>query len=232
MKTVVDQNRGEFPGACRSLRKLSIRVMLALIVAFSGRADVIDRVAVAVGNSAITESEILRQIRITALLNGEKPDFSAGNKRDTADRLVEQALIRRDIAISRYTPAGATRSKELYEQFESRFRSGEARIQTLAEYGVTVEDLKNAFDWQATLLDFIDVRFRPGVQIPESEVKSYYETELKQKITPGSTAPTLEEAREQIEQILTQRLVDNALDRWLGQARTQTRIRYKEEVFR
>lgn len=203
-------------------------LILVLVVASSVGAEIIDRVAVAVGNSVITESEILRQIRITALLNGEKPNFSREQKRETADRLVEQALIRRDIAISRYMPLDVDRGKELYEKFEERFDSAEVRTKTLAEYGVSAEDVRQAFNWQATLLEFIDMRFRPGVQIPESEVKAWYDTELKLK---ADSPPAFEEAREQIEQILTQKLVDNALDRWLGQARTQTRIRYKEEVF-
>src|SRR6476660_4088835 len=52
------------------------------------RAEIIDRIAVVVGNRVITESEILREIRLTALLNDEPLDFSAVSKRKTADRLV------------------------------------------------------------------------------------------------------------------------------------------------
>src|SRR4051795_2405586 len=60
--------------------------------------EIIDRIAVSVDRTVITESEVIRQIRITALLNGEQPDLSAANRRETAERLVEQALMRREIA--------------------------------------------------------------------------------------------------------------------------------------
>ena len=48
-------------------------------LAFSGMMSgllllhVVDRIAVTVGNQVITETEILRDIALTAFLNGEKP---------------------------------------------------------------------------------------------------------------------------------------------------------------
>ena len=45
------------------------------------RAEIIDRVAVVVGKRVITESEIVREIRLTAFLNGAPLDFSAASKR-------------------------------------------------------------------------------------------------------------------------------------------------------
>src|SRR5262249_49424474 len=65
-----------------------------VLVLCAGRAEIIDRVAVVVGNRVITESEILREVRLTAFLNGAPLDFSAASKRKTAERLVEQRLIR------------------------------------------------------------------------------------------------------------------------------------------
>ena len=55
-------------GAGFSLRRASARLLLFLIPLLL-QADLIDRIAVAVASAVITESEILRQIRITALLN-------------------------------------------------------------------------------------------------------------------------------------------------------------------
>ena len=44
--------------------------------------------------------------------------------------------------------------------------------------------------------------------------------------------PTLAESRSDIEKILTQERVDQAVDRWLGDARTQVDIVYRKEAFR
>ena len=189
-------------------------------------AEVIDRVAAAVGYSVITESEIVRQLRITALMNNEQPDLSGPNKREAAERLVEQMLIRREIETTRYELAAT--GDQVYEALRQRTGSEAAWQELLQKYGLQDREIHEALDWQATVLEFIQVRFRPGVQVPEEEVRDYYDSELKGK--PG--APTFEAAREQIEQVLTQQRVDRALERWLGQARTQQRIVFREEVFR
>jgi hypothetical protein len=205
--------------------KLLLPIAILLIAA---QAEIIDRIAVTVDKSVVTESEILRQIRITAFLNGQQPDFSPVNKRTTADRLVEQILIRRELETTRYASDATTSSAE-YEELVRKFPSPEAYRQALARYGITDAEIREALAWQATLLDFIETRFRPGIQIPASEIREYYDSHVA--LNPGKLPP-FEQAKDDIEKILTQQRVDNALDRWLGQARLQSRIRYTQEVFR
>jgi hypothetical protein len=196
---------------------------------------IIDRVAVVVGEAVITESEITRQIRITAFLNGEKPDFSPAGKRAAADRLVEQALMRKEIEASKFVPATLPEYEPAFDVFrKSRFASEAAYDQALAAYGITSGDVKEHFQWQATVLKFIDLRFRPGIQVPDADIQDYYQHQLLAEWTKTNKAPppSLEEARDAIDKILSSQRTDNALDRWLGQARTQTRITYRDEAFR
>src|SRR5687768_10277501 len=142
--------------------KLLLPMAILLIAA---QAEIIDRIAVTVDKSVVTESEIMRQIRITAFLNAQQPDFSPANKRTTADRLVEQILIRRELETTRYASDATTSSAE-YEEVVRKFPSPEAYRQALARYGITDAEIREALAWQATLLDFIETRFRPGIQIP------------------------------------------------------------------
>ena len=203
--------------------------LAALLFVCAGTAEIIDRIAVTVDKRVITESEITRQIRITAFLNQEKPDFAAANRRTTADRLVEQLLIRRELQSSGYVAASTDAADENHQQLIRRFKTPDEYSRALAEYGIKDADVRQALEWQATLLDFVDTRFRPGVQIPPSEIQEYYDQQVA--LNPGKL-PRFEEAKADIEQILTSQRVDNALDRWLGQARTQSSIRYMPEVFR
>ena len=207
-------------------------MLLASFAPFSLKAEIIDRVAVSVERKVITESELLRQIRITAFLNGERPDFSAATKRSVADRLVEQTLIRREIETTGYVVPQNTSGS--FEQFRrGRFKTDEEYSRALAEAGITDEELKEAFAWQNTLLEFINVRFRPGIQLRDTEVRDYYDQRfLPEAKTKGQPPPAFEEARDAVEETLLSERVDNALDRWLGQVRTQTRIRYREDVLR
>jgi hypothetical protein len=208
-------------------------LFFALAIPLTG--EIIDRVAVSIGSSVITESEILRQIRLTAFLNGEKPDTSPANKRRAADMLVEQALVRREIASA---PGAQQADKaeiapELLALVQRRYPKGEAYQRALTEYGLRAEDLTRQLEWQTRLLRFIDERFRPGVQLPESEMREYYENVfLPDWRGRNQTAPpSFDDVRPQIENDLLSERANSALDRWLGQTRTQTRIRYHPEAF-
>lgn len=192
-------------------------------------AEVIDRIAVTVANTVITESEILEQIRLTAFLNNSKPDFSGDAKRTAAERLVEQALIRREIQATGYGGSGGQGAVKLNFANDAEYR------RALAEHGLTDEQVKKHLEWQNTLLAFIDARFSPGIQITEAEARNYYESEFMnewKKGANGNPAPSFEATRPEIEQLLTEQRANQALDRWLGQARTQTQIRYRMDVFR
>lgn len=204
-----------------------MRLAAFLVLVSIAPAEIIDRIAVTVDNRVITESEIFRQIRITAFLNNQSVDLSGANKRAMADRLVEQVLIRRELEMTRYARPDAA-SNTSYQQLKQRFPGDDDYKQTLARYGITDVDIKEALDWQAELLDFIDLRFRPGIQVGDTEIREYYDQLAAQN--PGKVAP-FPDAKEEIEKLLTSQRVDNAVDRWLGQARTQNRIRYVQEVF-
>src|ERR1051326_1268391 len=74
----------------------------ALLLLTPIRADIMDRIAVAVGNRAIRESQIDRDVRLTAFLNGTPLDENGASKRKAADRLIDQTVIRSEIAKGTY----------------------------------------------------------------------------------------------------------------------------------
>lgn len=204
-----------------------------LALALSLAAEIIDRIAVILDSDVITESEILRQIRLTALLNGEQPQITPRTRRDTAERLIEQWLIRREMELNRLGVDARPAAEARYSEFRKRFAGEQSYLEVLRSHGLSDEDVREALLWQATLLEFIAVRFRPGVQVPEEEIRDYFEREIRPLApTHPEARISYEEARPQIEAILINQRVDNALDRWLGQARTQTRILYNQEVLR
>jgi peptidyl-prolyl cis-trans isomerase SurA len=207
----------------------------SLLLAWPACAVIVDRVAVSVGNSVITESQIELAIRVTAFLNGETADFGPEAKRQTADRLVDQLLVRNELVLSRYPLPPSNAWKRLFDRIEKqRFHGSEAELNAaLAKYRLTEQELKKQFEWQITFLRFVDARFRPGVQITDQEVQSYFEKTVApaaQKAHPGEQV-SLDDYRDRIERILTQRRVDQQLDQWLKETRARTSIKYREEAF-
>jgi hypothetical protein len=189
--------------------------------------------AVAVGNSVITESEIVQQIRIVAFQNEEQPVINSETKRRAAEKLIEQTLIRREIEANRYTAIETPNVEPMLQAIRKRFSSENDYKKALVDYHISEQELRSQLQWQATLIPFIDVRFRPGIQIPEADIREYYDKKFLPEWASGKTEgpPSYEESHETIEKLLASSLADHALDRWLGQARTEVRIRYYDEAF-
>jgi hypothetical protein len=210
----------------KSIRRFSALGLLASVCAILPRAEIIDRVAISIGNLVITEGQIEQEVRLTAFLNAEKVDPSEAEKKQAASRLIEQTLVRREMDFSRYPRPALSEADGSFKALKARYPSEAAYQEALTQNGISEGDLKERLLWQLTLLRFIDFRFRPGIQVSDADVQTYYQQQHPQPDT------SLDEARPKIEEILTQQRIDESLDRWLVEARTQVPIRYHDEALR
>ncbi len=213
--------------------RFPIAACLAACLAAAAAAEIVDRIAVSVGSRVITQTDLDREIRLTALLNNEKPDFTPANKRKTADRIVDQTLVRNELDASRYPPPSAADTEAALQEEKARFGSDAAYRRALADYGVTEEDLKARLTWQIMLVRFIDVRFRPGIQISDDDIRNYFNTHMRDALAqahPGEP-PSLDDHRGQIEETLVGEQADQQVEQWLKEARRRTHIQYHDGVF-
>jgi peptidyl-prolyl cis-trans isomerase SurA len=208
--------------------------IIAAIFVFAVHADIIDRIAVSVGNHVITASDLDRETRVTAFLNGIKPNFTPTARRATAGRMVEQALVRSELENSRYpTPAPSDVDPVLAQLKKERFPNHADFERALPEYGITEQDVRNELLWQRTLLSFLDVRFRPSVQLTDKEIQEYFQKTVQpaaQLAHPGQPV-ALDNYRDEIETTLTGQREDQAMSAWLDQAKKRTQIVYHDEAF-
>jgi len=205
-----------------------------LLMAGPGRADLIDRIAVSVGSSVITTSDLDREIRVTAFLNGEQPNLTPEVKRATAERMVEQVLIRRELQTSRYPVPDAAEVEPAMADIRKRLPTDAEYKAALEKYGITDADVRRALLWQRTLLMFIEVRFRPGIQVSDQEIQDYFTKVVEpaaRTAHPGEPV-SLEDYRDQIESKLAGARVDHDVDAWLQEARKRTEIVYHQEALR
>ena len=151
------------------------------------------------------------------------PDFGPENKRKVLERLIDQTLIRREVEFTRFQNTGASEVAPLWKQLEERFREEGSK------YGVTEKQVMAQLAWQLTLLQFIEYRFQPAVQVTNAEIRQEYRRQANAWREKNKTEPPpLDQIRGDIEKIVRQRLTDSALDRWLGEVRTQNTILYRE----
>jgi len=209
-------------------------LFLSACVTSGLRPEVIDRIAVTLDNQIITESEVMREIRLSAFLNGDSLDFSPEARRKAAGRLVEQKMIGREIELARYLEPGKDEVEAMLKQIQTqRFRDAEDYRQSLEKCGISEHDLMAHLLWQLALLHFIDARFRPGVQVSDEEVREYFDNErsrLKETADPRKE-PMFEDVRDQIRETLANQRVDQELDDWLAATRKRTRIVFHPEAF-
>lgn len=216
-----------------------MRVAVAvLMVMASGAAmaqEALDRVAVSFGLEVITLSAIRRQLRMDAYLAGQPPEDTPEARRAAAERLIDQALVRREMNLSRYTPIPMAEVRQRVEAYREKLGlTPEAFVKELAKYGFEPDDFLNELYWQATLLRFVQFRFSPSVQVDDDEVREYYQKDYVPRLRemmPGEEPPPLADVRERIVGILASRKENVVLEQWLETTRQQARIRYHEEAF-
>jgi len=194
------------------------------------RAEIIDRIAISVGNQVITERQIDQDVRLTAFLNEEKLDLDLAARKKAAGRLIEQTLIRREIELSRYPLPEMSEAQKSLEKIRARYASEAAYQKALEAYGIDESALLERLWWQETFLRFIEYRFRPGILIQDADVQAYYQKQLENWKKQGvERIPSLDEVRAKIEQTLTEQRIDQDLERWLSETRKQVAIRYHDQ---
>ena len=207
--------------------------MILLVVV--GRAEVIDRIAITVCRSAITESDILREIRLAAFFNQVEADFSPQAKKQAAGRLVERALIRLEMESGQYAfPDSSEAAPALEALRKDRFPDEAVFLGALSKYRIGEGDVRSHLLEQVALDSFIDERFGPSVQVTDDEMREYYTSRFLPLWENGKkgAAPPFDEVREKIDQILRAQRADALLNNWLKEARDRTRIEFKDEALR
>jgi peptidyl-prolyl cis-trans isomerase SurA len=212
---------------------LPLTVLLLNLGWLLNGAVVVDRVAVVVGRHVVKLSDIDRDLRASAFLNGEPLNFSPDAKRKAAERLIDQELIRQEILTGGYRqPSQQDVDAFLAQLQRDRFGGSAAKLNAaLSKYGLTVEQLRQYVLWQLTVLRFIDERFRPGVLITDEDVHAYYQEHSAELRKAYPQLRTLEALEAKIREILTGQRVNQNFEEWLTEARRRTRIAYRDAAF-
>jgi hypothetical protein len=211
-------------------RLLSSVLMLSMAIAVHG--EVVDRIAVTIGQYVISEQDLIQDIRISAFLDGKLPDLSGEEKRKAANRLVDQYLVLQDAALTRAPLPGPADVAPLLAPIKARYGSEEEFQAALRSAGITEAGLTEHLLQGLRMLRYTDFRFRPEVELTDQDLRAYYDKMVEEaERKPGQPVPSFEASRDQIEKLLTEQQVMQSLDRWLGMTRSETQILFREDAF-
>ena len=207
-------------------------VFLLLCLLSPVAAEIIDRLAITVGNQVITELQIDEELRVTALLNHEQSVVrSLEARRDAADRLVEQLLVKFEMQLSRYALPETIDVDKYYQQVEEVNGGAPEFEKTLRSFNLTPEVLRRHLELQLIELKFIDVRFRPDASVADADIEAAYQAKIANwKQTHSDPPPTLDASRDTIRAMLVEEHTDNALNAWLAESRKRMRIIYLDKT--
>jgi len=208
-------------------------IFLFAVAGDTSAATVVDRIAVIVGKHVIKLSDIQRDLRLTEFMNREPLNLDSSERHKSADRLIDQAMIRDEIARGGYRrPADSDANRLLNQLRHDRFGGSDSRLQEeLSRFGISEGQLRNQFLWQLTVLSFIDQRFRPSVQLNDDEIVSYYNQHLPEleKEYPQNNAFAVLQPK--ISALLEGQRINQNFLAWLEQARQRNHIEYRQGAF-
>jgi hypothetical protein len=194
------------------------RITMLLLLGWAARGGVvIDRIAVVVGKHVVKLSDIDRDLRVTAFLNRQPLVENAEARRKAAERLIDQQIIRDELATGGYSRPTDADAEAMLRQVRVK--------QSLAQYGLTEDELRAHLLWQLTVLRFIEQRFQPGAMVTDDQVRSYYDRHPEvRKASFAIAAP-------EIRKTLEGEQVNAQFEAWLDEARKGQRVEFREGAF-
>jgi peptidyl-prolyl cis-trans isomerase SurA len=196
-------------------------------------AVVLDRIAVIAGTHVIKASDMDRAIRLTDFLNRAPLKFDATAKREAAERLITQQIIRDEIVSGGYRRPPESEAAQLRKELvRDRFAGSEQKFrEALQRHGLTEAELGEQLLWQITVLQFINERFRAGVIVTDEEVRTYYDrhsAELRQQYPSNSD---FQAVAPKIRATLEGERINQSFNEWLDQTRRTYRVEFKQGAF-
>ena len=191
--------------------------------------EVVDKTVATVNGGVrtdlITYSDLLWQLALQPTTPLAQPTSAALN---AALRLVEdqRLILQEAVKLPTISPSEqeiAAARDQLARQFSSRDELEKRMIRV----GLTTEKLNEILEQRVRIEKYLDFRFRSFIVVAQKDVADYYrETWVPRFKSRSSTliVPTLDEARPEIEKILTESKVESDIDSFLDNARDRAEI--------
>jgi hypothetical protein len=182
--------------------------------------EVIDRIVARVETDIILQSDVRQLSRYQAFLDG-KPQSDA----DILNRLIDQWIVRSEATVARFPQPSDDDVNRSIERLKRSFSSPEEFQARQKQSGITDDEIRRFVSAQLYLSNYLDSRFRPAIQIDEKAIEDFYKSRVVPRAeSRGQTPPTLENARDFIQEALVQRAINEQADRWLKESRTRVRV--------
>jgi hypothetical protein len=225
------QIRPGFIRPTRVIRGLFLLCTLTMPVTTARAQQVVDQILTLVNNEVITRTDLLWSIAMDP--QSPSPVGPVGHDLllRMLDTMIDQRLIAQEAA--RIPTAEITQDeidKKRAELIRS-FRSEAEFRQRIGSVGLTPQKLDELLRQRILIDRFVDFRFRSFVLVTAQEIQQYYDGSFSPEVRRnGQVPPALDQkiekgtVREQINERLKNRKINDEIERWLTAARQRADI--------
>jgi len=152
-------------------------------------------------------------------------DGKAQSDADILNRLIDQWIVRSEANVARFPQPSDDDVNRSIDRLKRSFSSPEEFQLRQKQSGISDDEIRRFVRAQLYLSNYLDSRFRSAIQIDEKAVEDFYKTRVVPRAeSRGQTPPTLENARDFIQEALVQRAINEQADRWLKESRARVRV--------
>ena len=201
------------------------RAAIAALLLLSGcgvgwAQDVLDRIVARVDTDIILLSDVRELAQYQQFVDG-KSETDA----QILDRLIDQWIVRTEAKAALFSAPTDEEVNRSLERLKRSFSSPAEYEERRKQSGLTDEDIRRILKSQLYLSNYLDSRFRASIQIDDKAIQDFYQTRVVPRAeSRGQTPPTLDAARDFIQEALVQRAINEQADKWLKESRARLRV--------
>jgi parvulin-like peptidyl-prolyl isomerase len=206
------------------MRRIGILVFAGALLALGAvplpAQELIDRIVARVENDIILLSEVRALGRYQQLVEGKSE-----SEAQILERLIDQWIVRSEADTAQFPHPSEEDVARGVERVEKSFTSPEEYVARRKQTGLTDTDVRKMVAAQLYLSNYLDSRFRPSVQIGPKDVEDFYQKAVIPRAQArGQAPPSLDVARDYIQEALVQRSITEQADRWLNESRARVKV--------
>ena len=202
---------------------------IAVAPAWLAAQEVVDRIVARVENDVILLSDVRALSRYQQFLDGKSETDD-----QILDRLIDQWIVRTEADVSHSPQPSEAEIDRGLTRVRNSFASEQEYDSRRKQTGLSEQDVRAMVASQLYLSNYLDSRFRPAVQVDQKEIEDFYQNAVVPRAKArGQEPPTLDSARDAIQEALIQNGINQQADQWLKESRLRLHIeKFLDEVAR
>jgi hypothetical protein len=182
--------------------------------------EIVDRIVARVENDIVLMSDIRVLSRYQQFLDG-KSETDA----QILDRLIDQWIVRTEADVARFPHPSESEIGRSVEGVRKSFPSAEQYEAKRKESGLSEAEIRAIAASQLYLSNYLDSRFRPSVQVDSKAIEDFYQNAVVPRAKArGQEPPSLDAARDAIQEALVQSGINDQAEKWLKESRGRVHV--------